>query len=491
MREVGLCVALSLTLMISACADNAVPIGAGAPPVANRGAQSGEEAMAQVVFVVPLEGAPSQTALILADAIAAELRDHQRPAILSFEPNQAGASVVGSVISAEPRGAVTWLTIEWAIRAPYGTYVATYSQQVVIDSRLWQIGAPEAINLLVADAAPRVINMVEAQVSPPMDLVMTHSDTRPSPSLMGAAPEAQTTVNQQPSMPLARISERTNGNVVGLEGTMTQASSDVAPSTSPTVSNVAQQTGAGIPPPNELPSLLTLPSEGGTNASEVQSAGPPRPLTRPAISGDGITVAPPPGGTAPTGGEDKDEGLLAGLAPNMDADARRPGDARPAGPGGAAFAQVRWGQPSFLIKPVVGAPGNGNEALTAGLKSALRARDVTISEDPRQAGFVIQGTVDMGDPVNGRQYVRISWNVGTVTGDDVGNAVQENTIVAGSLDGEWGRVAEAVSLAAVRGIQDLFGDADTSLREREQLPDFPDVDLPTIPGRAPPPPSNY
>lgn len=490
MRAIGLCLALSLALMISACAQNAAPIGAGAPPAANRGAQSGEAAMAQVVFVVPLEGAPSQTALILADAIAAELRDHQRPAILSFEPNQAGASVVGSVISTEPRGAVTWLTIEWAIRAPYGTHVATYSQQVVIDNRLWQTGAPEAINLLVADAAPRVVNMVEAQVSPPMDLTMTHSDTRPSPTPMGAMPETQKAVNQQPSMPLARISERTNGNVVGLESTMTEAEapSDVMP---PTVSDAAQQTDAKIPPPNELPSLLTLPPKGDTNASGMQPAGPPRPLTRPAIRGDGIVVAPPTGGTAPATVEDKDEGLLAGLAPNMDADARRPGDARPAGPGGAAFAQVRWGQPSFLIKPVVGAPGNGNEALTAGLKSALRARDVTISEDPRQAGFVIRGTVDMGDPVNGRQYVRILWNVGTVTGDEVGNAVQENIIIAGSLDGEWGHVAEAVSLAAVRGIQDLFGDADTSLREREQLPDFPDVDLPTIPGRAPPPPSNY
>ena len=490
MRVIHLCVALSLTLMISACADTAVPIGAGAPPAANRGAQSGEEAMAQVVFVVPLEGAPSQTALILADAIAAELRDHQRPAILSFEPNQAGASVVGSVISAEPRGAVTWLTIEWAIRAPYGTLVATYSQQVVIDSRLWQTGAPEAINLLVADAAPRVVNMVEAQVSPPMDLTMTHNDTRPAQ--VEAAPETKPTDNLKLSMPLARISERTNGNVVGLESTMTETASDAGSPTSPTVSNVAQPADAQIPPPDQLPSLLTLPSEGGTNESGMQPAGPPRPLTRPAISGDGITVAPPPGGTTPERAEeDKDEGLLAGLAPNMDADVRRPGDARPAGPGGAAFAQVRWGQPSFLIKPVVGAPGNGNEALTAGLKSALRARDVTISEDPRQAGFVIQGTVDMGEPVNGRQYVRISWNVGTVTGDEVGNAVQENTIVAGSLDGEWGRVAEAVSLAAVRGIQDLFGDADTSMREREQLPDFPDVDLPRTPGRAPPPPSNY
>jgi len=152
---------------------------------------------------------------------------------------------------------------------------------------------------------------------------------------------------------------------------------------------------------------------------------------------------------------------------------------------------VRWGQPSFLIKPVHGAPSNGNEALTAALKSALRDRDLTISEDPRQAGFVIDGEVDTGQPVNGRQYVRIIWRVNTVTGEEVGKAVQENTVVAGSLDGEWGHVAEAVSHAAVRGIKDLFSDADEYLTSREPLPEFPDVQLPATPGRAPPPPASY
>ncbi|MDP4796244.1 MAG: hypothetical protein NWR87_04965, partial [Rhodospirillales bacterium] len=183
--------------------------------------------------------------------------------------------------------------------------------------------------------------------------------------------------------------------------------------------------------------------------------------------------------------------FLDKILPGMDAKARLPDDARPAGPGSAAFAKVRWGQPSFLIKPVKGASGNGNEALTAALKSALRDRDLTISDDPRQAGFIIEGVVDTGEPVNGRQFVRITWRVSAVTGEEVGKAVQENTIVAGSLNGEWGHVAEVVSNAAVKGIKDLFGEADERLTSREPLPEFPKVQLPKVPGRAPPPPASY
>ena len=57
--------------------------------------------MSEVVFVVPLEGSPAQTALVLADAIAAEIRDSNHPAILAYEPNQMGASVAGKVVTAD------------------------------------------------------------------------------------------------------------------------------------------------------------------------------------------------------------------------------------------------------------------------------------------------------------------------------------------------------------------------------------------------------
>ena len=48
-----------------------------------------------------------------------------------------------------------------------------------------------------------------------------------------------------------------------------------------------------------------------------------------------------------------------------------------------------------------------------------------------------------------------------------------------------------ISIAAVRGIKDLFGEADDRTSSREPLPEFPDVQLPAVPGRAPPPPSSY
>ncbi len=170
--------------------------GTGSPPTgASRSSESGTAGadMAGVIFVVPLEGAPTRTALILADAIAAEIRDTNHPAILSYEPNQAGASVVGKVVTADMRGNVIWLGVDWAIRAPYGTHVASYSQHVVIDAQMWRDAAPEGINLIIADAAPRLAEMVNNEVGPPVLAAMHRREDnqndrqtgQPQPELAG------------------------------------------------------------------------------------------------------------------------------------------------------------------------------------------------------------------------------------------------------------------------------------------------------------------
>lgn len=520
----GRILALSMALMLVACAGESTQMPRETAGAMQPGGESG--AVADVIFVVPPEGAPLQTGLVLADAIAAEIRDANHPAILAYHTNQAGASIVGKVLSAQPRGNVTWLTMDWAVRAPYGTFVDTYRQRVVIDKIMWDQAAPEAINLVIADAAPRIVKMVNAQIGPPAMAAMTHRNWRdqsnddqfkdkgfiekqvasaankPLSTTMSARMRDAVTDERmidpapQPVMqPLARIADETNGQVIRAPGAPLKPvmRTNNAVPTVPAKSVDAPRT--------PLPSLLTLPPieeretapGSAIEAQEVATlpslgmmpapSGPPTALT----PGASRTVSPPPGGLAP----EQEEGFLDKLKPNLDASERRIGDARPSEVSAAQFAEVRWGQPAFLIRPVVGAPGNGNEALTAALKSALRNRDLTISEDPRQAGFIIDGQVDLGAPVNGRQYVKISWAVNTVTGEEVGKAVQENTVVAGSLNGEWGQVAEVVSHAAVRGIQDLFGDADEQTRSRVPLPDFPDVDLPAIPGRAPPPPSSY
>ena len=62
-----------------------------------------------------------------------------------------------------------------------------------------------------------------------------------------------------------------------------------------------------------------------------------------------------------------------------------------------------------------------------------------------EAGYEVVGNVDIGPPVNGRQRARISWIVNTISGEEVGKAIQENVIAAGSLNRSWGKVAEIVS----------------------------------------------
>jgi hypothetical protein len=522
----GQFLALSMALVLMACTSGQPDMTratVGAMP-----AEGESGAVSDVIFVVPPEGTPLQTGLVLADAIAAEIRDSNHPAILAYHTNQAGASVVGKVLSAVPRGNVTWLTMDWSIRAPYGTLVDTYRQRVVIDKVMWDRAAPEAINLVIADAAPKIVEMVSSQIGPPAMASMTHRNWRdqsnedqfkdksmieqqvisaankPNSTTMSArmaeqsrlapatAEPPQVAVPGPIVQPLARIADSTNGQVVRAEGVAGLAQNDLETPTSMAMSEVPR-------PP--LPSLLTLPpieepetvpveNQGTQRVGTLPSLGPaPTPSGPPTALTPGAprSVPPPPGGVT----SEPEESFLEKLSPNLGATDRRVGDARPPQESAAKFAEVRWGQPAFLIRPVVGAPGNGNESLTAALKSALRDRDLTISEDPRQAGFIIDGQVDLGEPVNGRQYVKISWAVNTVTGQEVGRAVQENTVVAGSLDGEWGQVAEVVSHAAVRGIQDLFGDVSEQTGARVPLPDFPDVDLPAIPGRAPPPPSSY
>ncbi len=194
-------------------------------------------------------------------------------------------------------------------------------------------------------------------------------------------------------------------------------------------------------------------------------------------------------------------GMLAGPPPEPDPEpepqapaaaldsAASPMPDRVMQPDNTDLPPVVWGKPSFLIRPVTGAPGNGNEALTEAIKRALRDKDMTITEDPRQAGYLVVGKVDVGAPVNGRQQARIVWQVTTITGDEVGKAIQENAVTAGSLDGRWGRVAKIVSVAAVNGIQELFDQTEGRSLNPGEPPYFPDVpNLEQVPGRAPPPP---
>jgi len=120
----------------------------------------------KLIYVTPVEGVTSAARLVLADAIAAALRDAKKPAVLADKANEMGPTVAGRIVELQERDTVYWVTAAWALKAPYGTPVAEYRHQIVVDKQLWQTGAPEAINLLIADAGPMVAGLVRDFVSP-------------------------------------------------------------------------------------------------------------------------------------------------------------------------------------------------------------------------------------------------------------------------------------------------------------------------------------
>jgi hypothetical protein len=142
----------------------------------------------------------------------------------------------------------------------------------------------------------------------------------------------------------------------------------------------------------------------------------------------------------------------------------------------------------IVVAPVEGAPGGGNDALTTAISVVLKAAGVAVTEDPRQAAFVLRGLVAVGEPAEGRQKVRIDWSVSTFDGSRVGRATQKNMVGAEVLAGDWIDIAPSVAESAVEGIRVMLEGKRKSRRGRAVPPLPPREALSQVPGRAPPPP---
>lgn len=494
-----------------------------------------------LIFVLPVDGVEGPARLVLSDAVAASLRDIMKPAILAIARNERGPTIAGRIVKVRDRGSVVWVTANWELLAPYGTPVAQYIQEIVVDKQMWATGAPEAINLVVSDAAPNIIRMVNDHVGPmPIDayasdttapqtssptipeLVETAelevklefdgavgTDTPPpaevpesqaeteTVSPETAVPETDSLAMAPPEVPEMVAEQPPLAEIAVVEPLASMPALPPVPTLEPqmaplelTVSDLVPEplSITPAPPPMAPPTLLaptmeqraqvSLSPEKSFETEDVLAVAPLEPMSKAANSS--VVVSPP---------EPEIEPSAMGAMAKMDAGQSPMPEVVPP-PDNTDLPPVVWGKPSFIVKKVTGAPGNGNEALTSEIKSALRAKDLTITEDPRQAGYNITGTVVISAPVNGRQQARIVWTVTTMGGEEVGKAIQENVITAGSLDGRWGRVAGIVSVAAVSGIQGLFDESEGSSLNPGEPPYFPDVpELEQVPGRAPPPPS--
>jgi hypothetical protein len=155
------------------------------------------------------------------------------------------------------------------------------------------------------------------------------------------------------------------------------------------------------------------------------------------------------------GGEDVLRGAATEAAPAIAAlvgrvDAiRRTGDERAVG----------VGPPVVLLKPVRGAPGDGNVSLTTRMAERLAVLGLQVQDQAEGAGYAVEGVVTVTPPERGLQRVEIVWTISRRDGYDLGRVLQLNEVPSGSLNGLWADVAYVVAEEASGGVRDVIANA--------------------------------
>ena len=108
------------------------------------------------------------------------------------------------------------------------------------------------------------------------------------------------------------------------------------------------------------------------------------------------------------------------------------------------------------VKPIETAPGDGNQSLTRAIKGVLRGAGMAVVQERRYAEFVLEASVNLGDPKDGLQRIEIVWAVKTSDGQEIGRATQKNLVDEGTFEGSWGEVAGLVAEAALEGIKKVL-----------------------------------
>ncbi len=116
----------------------------------------------------------------------------------------------------------------------------------------------------------------------------------------------------------------------------------------------------------------------------------------------------------------------------------------------------REGAISAVVPSVTGAPGDGSVSLTSALQRELSRGGVSLADRQTVSTYRIEGKVKLGESKDGKQPIQIDWHVKDPQGKQLGTVSQKNEIPQGSLDGSWGKVADAAAAAAAQGILKLL-----------------------------------
>lgn len=114
------------------------------------------------------------------------------------------------------------------------------------------------------------------------------------------------------------------------------------------------------------------------------------------------------------------------------------------------------GAVTAMVPSVAGAPGDGSVSLTSAIQRELTRNGVALTNSPSGQTYRVEGKVVVGQGQNGKQPIQIDWNVKDPQGKTLGTVSQKNEIPQGSLDGAWGKTADAAASAAAQGILKLL-----------------------------------
>lgn len=109
-----------------------------------------------------------------------------------------------------------------------------------------------------------------------------------------------------------------------------------------------------------------------------------------------------------------------------------------------------------LVPAVIGAPGDGGASLTSAIQRELQKSGLQLASVPGASTYRVEGKVALGQGKDGKQPITIDWNVVDPAGKKLGTVSQKNEVPQGSLDGTWGKTADAAAAAAAQGIVKLL-----------------------------------
>jgi hypothetical protein len=116
----------------------------------------------------------------------------------------------------------------------------------------------------------------------------------------------------------------------------------------------------------------------------------------------------------------------------------------------------RAGSLSARVPNVTGAPGDGSSALRNAPQKELTRGGIALADTPSPSTYTVEGKVVMGPGKDGKQPITIDWSVSDPDGKKLGTVSQKNEVPQGSLDGTWGKTADAAAAAAAQGILKLL-----------------------------------